>query len=231
MLSFLLFTEMVMAGTASRKPDYALSETQVRQQLTGLRDLFVTKAIAEGYRTCPAPQITLRNTPSFGNFIPENNEIVVASWDSLTNAEREEFAGNAAQRGGRTTAVSVFEAGTYRWVFVHELGHWWQSCRQQTRPNSFEEENGANRIALAFWRQQDPRFSEYMVHRFQALAHALPSPVPTGQTLQEYADANFASLSHGDAYTWLQANSITALATEDPAPSFHKSLSQPLYPL
>jgi hypothetical protein len=230
MLSALLFTGMVMAGASSRKPDDALSETQVRQQLMRLRDLFVTKAVAEGYRACPAPRITLRNTPSFENFIPETNEIVVATWDSLSNAEREDFAGIAARIGGRATAVSVFEGGTYRWVFVHELGHWWQSCRQQTRPNSFEEENGANRIALAFWRQQDPQFAEGIVHGFQALAHAFPSPVPTGQTLQEYSDANFASISHGDTYTWLQASSIAALAAEDPAPSFHKSLSQPLYP-
>jgi hypothetical protein len=212
-------------------PKRAQSDAQVRQDLTRLRNLFARGAFAEGYRACPLPSITLHDTPSFGNYLPEKNEIVLASWASLSKEERDEFAQMAAQIGGRATAVSVFEGGTYRWVFVHELGHWWQSCRQQVRPNSFEEENGANRIALAFWRRQDPRFAEGIVHGFEALIHDFPSPVPEGQTLQEYVDANFETVAKGDTYTWFQASSIAALAAEDPRPSFHKALSQPLYPL
>jgi hypothetical protein len=224
-----------LASSASGAPPAAyarpLSEVQVRQQLTRLRNLFAREAFAEGYHECPLPAITLRDTPSFGNYIREKNQIVVASWASLSHKEREDSAQMAAQVGGPATAVSVFEGRTYRWVFVHELGHWWQSCRNQVRPDSFEEENGANRIALAFWRRQDPRFAEGIVQRFEALAHDFPTPIPQGQTLQEYVNANFESISHGDTYTWFQASSIARLAAEDPRPSFHKALSQPLYPL
>jgi hypothetical protein len=207
------------------------SDAQAREHLTRLRNLFAREAFAEGYRECPVPAITLRDTPSFGNYIPEKNEVVIASWASLSDREREDFAQMATQIGGRASAISVFEGGTYRWVFVHELGHWWQSCRQQVRPNSFEAENGANRIALAFWRRQDPQFAKRIVKGFEALAHGFPSPVPSGHTLQDFADSNFEGISHGDTYTWFQASSITGLAAEEPRPSFHKALSQPLYPL
>ena len=221
------------AATAAppKARDAPLSERAARRQLTHLRDLFVQEAIAEGYRACPAPNIVLRDTPSFGNYLPGKNEVVIASWESLSDSERADFAQMATQIGGRATAVSVFEGGTYRWVFVHELGHWWQSCRQQTRPNSFEEENGANRIALAFWRHEDPRFAAGIVAGFQALVRGFPSPLPAGQTLETYADEHFESLSQGDTYTWFQASSITGVAAEVPPPSFHKALSQPLYPL
>jgi len=231
MLSALLLTATAAADTALAAPAQPLSETQVRRQLTHLRDVFAKEALAEGYRECLVPGIVLRDTPSFGTYLPERNEVVVASWERLSDEERADFAAMATQIGGHATAVSVFEGGTYRWVFVHELAHWWQSCRHQTRPSSFEEENGANRIALAFWRRQEPRFADGIVRGFQALARAFPSPVPTGQTLEEYADAHFDSISHGDTYTWFQASSVAALAEEEPRPSFHKALSQPLYPL
>ena len=225
---------VAMALPAPRAPAMAqsqpLSEAQVLRQLDERRDTFVRRAAEEGYPPCAAPTIVLRDTPSFGNYQVESNQIVVASWPSLTDAERDDFAQLAHAIGGHATAVSVFEGGTYRWVFVHELGHWWQHCRRQTRPSSFEEENGANRIALAFWRERDPRFADQIVYGFQALVRAVPSPVPAGGSLQAYVDANFTRVSTGDDYTWVQASSVAALAQETPAPSFHKALSQPLYP-
>ncbi|HUA89720.1 MAG TPA: hypothetical protein VL994_09810 [Steroidobacteraceae bacterium] len=218
------------APAAAGGAEKATPQSQVRRELEQRRDTFLHRIAAEGYHPCAAPQITLADTPSFGNYRAERNEIVVASWQTLTSEERQDFAQMAKQIGGRATAVSVFEGGTYRWVFMHELGHWWQSCVKQTRPNSYEEENGANRIALAFWREQDPQFAAGIVHGFEALVHAVPSPVPPGSTPQQYLDAHFAELAKGDTYTWFQAESIATLAHEEPPPSLHKALSQPLYP-
>ena len=231
-LASLLITLPATAAVpaAAGGAEKATPQSQVRRELERRRDTFLRRIADEGYHPCAAPRITLADTPSFGNYIPAQNEVVVASWQSLTAAERQDFGQMAQAIGGRATAVSVFEGGTYRWVFMHELGHWWQSCVKQTRPNSYEEENGANRIALAFWREQDPQFAAGIVHGFEALVRAVRSPVPAGLTPQQYLDAHFAELAHGDTYTWFQAESIASLAHEEPPPSLHRALSQPLYP-
>jgi hypothetical protein len=205
-------------------------DTTLLAQLTARRDLFIRSVAAEGHSTCPAPTIVLKDTQSNGNYQAESNELVIATLPSLTVEERQGFEDLARQIGHHSTGESVFSGGTHRWVFAHELGHWWQACRKQTRPNSFEEENGANRIALAFWREQDPKFAQAIVKGFMALTQHMPSPIPAGQSVQSYVDAHFADISNGDTYTWVQAISIVSLADESPKPSVLRALSQPLYP-
>ena len=149
-------------------------------RLTRERDAFIGRADEEGYRVCPPPKIELAAADSFGRFDAERNTVVVATWSRLTEEQRQRFASLAEHTGARQSAQAMFEDGTYGWVFVHELGHWWQSCRQLTRPHSYGEEAGANRIALAFWRMQDPAFAERMLATFGYLQGAIPSPVPAG---------------------------------------------------
>jgi hypothetical protein len=82
----------------------------------------------------------------------------------------------------------------------------------------------------AFWRERDPRYAVGIVHGYRALLTSMPSPVPEGEAVSKYYEANFAKVSQGNAYTWFQATMIAALAEEQPAPSLHRALSQPLYP-
>ncbi len=199
-------------------------------QLMRLRDAFLKRIDAEGYKLCPAPQIELGDPASFGHFVAERNTVVVAAWTRLQPAEREGFEETAQSMGGDANGRSVFENGAHRWVFVHELAHWWQACRHQARPQSYAAENGADRIALAFWRERDPRYAVGIVHGYRALLSSMPSPVPEGEALPRYYDANYAQVAQGNAATWFQATMIATLAEEQPAPSLHRSLSQPLYP-
>ena len=199
-------------------------------QLTQLRDAFLRRIDAEGYKLCPAPQIELGDPASFGHFVPERNTVMVGAWTHLAPEERQGFEAMAQSMGGDATGRSVFENGANRWVFVHELAHWWQACRHQTRPQSYAAENGADRIALAFWRERDPRYAVGIVHGYRALLTSMPSPVPEGEAPPQYYDANYAKVSQGNADPWFQATMIAALAEEQPAPSLHRALSQPLYP-
>jgi hypothetical protein len=123
----------------------------------------------------------------------------------------------------------VFENGTYRWVLVHELGHWWQSCQHKTRPNSYAAENGANRIALAYWHEADPRFAGGIVRGFRGLVGSRDSPVPPGQSPQAFLDANFAKVSHSDDFVWFQGKMVSDLAEMAP-PTMRDALAHPLYP-
>ena len=227
LLSGLVVSPALGAAPAAAAPD---PEAAALAQLTQLRAAFLKRIDAEGYKLCPAPQIELGDPPSFGHFVAERNSVVVAAWTHLAPEERKGFEAMAQSMGGEATGRSVFENGTNRWVFVHELGHWWQACRHQTRPHSYAAENGADRIALAFWRERDPRYAVGIVHGYRALLTSMPSPLPEGEEVSTYYDANFARLSQGNADTWFQATMIAALAAEQPAPSLHRALSQPLYP-
>jgi hypothetical protein len=235
-LALLLWIALLFCGAAARPTLSAVPaaaadpDAAVLAQLRQLRDAFLKRIDAEGYRLCPAPQIELGDPASFGHFVPERNTVVVAAWTHLAPEERKGFEEMAQSIGGDATGRSVFENGTDRWVFVHELAHWWQACRHQTRAQSYAAENGADRIALAFWRERDPRYAVGIVHGYRSLLGSMPSPVPAGEAPPQYYDANYAEASQGNAYTWFQATMIVTLAEEQPAPSLHRALSQPLYP-
>ena len=214
--------------TCSAAATHAGSDPMAR--LTRERAAFIERADREGYRVCPAPKIELSDPEAFGRFDPERNTVVVATWSRLTPEQRQRFQSLAEHTAAQRSAQATFEDGTYGWVFVHELGHWWQSCRQLTRPNSYAEEAGANRIALAFWRKQDPAFAARMLEVFRYLHGAIPSPLPAGIPKQQYLDDHFLEIGPTRGYTWYQADMVLELATESPEPSFHKALSQPLYP-
>jgi hypothetical protein len=219
----------LLAGVATAAPGET-SDSEVAARLVHERDAFIARADAEGYRVCPAPQIKLSDPASFGRFEPETNTVFVATWSRLTPEQRERFARLAEHSGGGASAVAMFADGTYGWVFVHELGHWWQACRTLTREHSYGAEDGANRIALAFWREQDPALAARMLATFRYLQAAITSPVPAGVPKEQYLDDHFLAVVQTRGYTWFQADMTVELASELPAPSLHKALSQPLYP-
>jgi hypothetical protein len=89
------------------------------------------------------------------------------------------------------------------------MGHWWQACRKVNfDQNHYGIEYGANRIALAYWRTVDPTLMDTMMPAFESvLAHA-PNPVPAGQNLEVYFNANYQELAQdrptpGSNPTWL----------------------------
>jgi hypothetical protein len=87
-------------------------------------------------------------------------------------------------------------------------------------------EYGANRIALAYWRTVDPTIMDAMMPAFESvLAHA-PNPVPAGQNLEAYFNANYQELGPGPAYPWFQSHLVDAAAEEKPAPSFASVLAE-----
>jgi hypothetical protein len=89
---------------------------------------------------------------------------------------------------------------------------------------------GANRIASAFWRERDPGFMQGMVEGFRSVRESIPSPVPHGESKIDFLDTHFEAVSTTDGYTWYQSDMVIDLAVESPLPSFHRALTQPLYP-
>jgi len=205
------------------------SDEAIVARLTRLRDDFMQGVSASGFKPCKAPAIALGDPPSFGHYEPRRNAVLIGAWTRLSASEKEGFEEMAKRMGGDADARTLFENGTYRWVYVHELAHWWQSCRHKVRPGTWAEESGASRIALAYWHVRDPHFASGIVRGFRSLVSSTPSPVPQGQTPQQYLDANFTKIARGEAYAWFQGQMVVEL-TQAPPPTFHDALAQPLYP-
>ena len=179
---------------------------------------------SEGFKpSLPPPQIVVDNPPSFGNYEDEKNVLHIAAWQNLPPDQQARFERLAATLSEGLSAQEMFEDGVHRWVFVNELGHWWQTCQHKSGDH-YSIEYGANRIAAAYWRLKSPAFMEARAKHFLAVQALLPNPVPEGQSKEKYFDANYEDLARSAAYTWYQDDMIVAVCAEKPAPSFRKTL-------
>jgi hypothetical protein len=197
-------------------------------RLTALRDSFVQQTTVSGV-TCPIPPptIVLTDKASFGSYEPETNTLETPKWQQLTADERSVFFQLAGPNAETKAAREVFEGAAHRWIFIHEMGHWWQACTHANQKRQhYQVEYDANRIAAAYWRESDPNFMNNMLAGFQHMLEHTPDPVPAGQTPETYFNDNYKKLTLTPDYTWFQAQMITAVGDEKPAPTFAQALNE-----
>jgi hypothetical protein len=132
--------------------------------------------------------------------------------------------------GGEKTGEQMFDESIHRWVFIHELSHWWQACQHRTGVGRYSIEYGANRIAAAYWRMKDPAFMKRTTERMYLVSSTLPDPVPEGQSKEKYFNENFARLVPTRGYIWFQYSMVLDAQAEKPLPSFKQTLQQPFLP-
>ena len=207
------------------------SDRAVMERLTTLRDSFVNQIKAEGFQPSrPAPTIVLDNPPSFGNYEDSKNLLHIAAWSALTPEEQARFSRVAVMLGEGQSGEALFEDGVHHWVFVHELGHWWQACQGKLVGNHHSVEYGANRVAAAYWRLKNPELMKRTAKRMSTLMDAAPNPVPEGQNEQSFFNENYEKLGPTPAYRWFQEEMVLAVQAEKPLPSFLQALQHPTYP-
>lgn len=197
-------------------------------QMTSLRDEFAKATVKAGF-VCPIapPTIVVVDVPSFGNYDPESNTLETPAWEQLTDGERGRFYRILGPGTTEAAARAEFETGAHHWVFVHEMGHWWQACRGVvSRDKHYAVEFGANRIAAAFWRQQDPHLVAHQRAVFEGLLQRTQSPVAEAQNIETYFDANYEKLGPTPAYIWFQARMCVTAFDEKPEPTFAQALKQ-----
>jgi hypothetical protein len=203
----------------------------VMPQLTALRDAYVSQIKAEGFRpSLPPPSIVLDNPPSYGNYEDDKNLLHIAVWSALTPEDQSRFSGLATRLGKGQTGEQLFEDGVHHWVFVHELGHWWQACAHKTGGNHYSVEYGANRIAAAYWRLKDPAFMQRTEEIMATLYPGMPDPVPEGQVKERFFNENYDKLGPTPAYRWFQYSMVLSVQAERPLPSLQQTLRNPTYP-
>ena len=178
--------------------------------------------------TLPVPKISVEDVPSFGNYSPDTNILRTSDWSMLSAAERA-FAYQLVPPGAdEATAKATFNDVAHRWIFVHEMGHWWQNCHkanftQQPYKNEYE----ADRIAAAYWNGVDPSLVTKIMALAQAVLNHTPYPVPAGQLVERYFNAHYQTLGPSPAYPWFQARMIMDCGKQTPQPTFAETLATP----
>lgn len=83
-----------------------------------------------------------------------------------------------------------------RFLIAHEAAHWFQARADRREATLYENENVANRIAVAFWRTQPQgeRFLAELEQLAAAAAANLPDPTPPGESPVTYFGANYQTL-------------------------------------
>ncbi len=223
----LWFVAAILVGEVSAQssgtPANGSGATQ--RQATALRDAFVTRLQSAGF-TCPlsVPAVLVEDVPSFGQYRPEENVIRTSDWNLLNAQEKALFVRLAGPDKNESDARALFDVA-HQWIFIHELGHWWQACNGGNQGRShYQVEYGANRIALAYWREVNPQIAETMKPVFQAVVEHAPNPVPPGQSVENYFDANYEKLGPSPVYPWFMSRMNLAAFDEEPSPTFIAAL-------
>ena len=213
--------------TARATESAAAAATRVK--MTALRDQFVAVLKADGF-ACPiaVPKILVADVPSLGQYNEETNTLRTADFTMLNPQERT-FMQHLAGPGATEAQMRVvFEKAAHQWIFVHELGHWWQACRGVTSANTapWQVESGANRISLAYWRKKDPSVTELMIRLFHQVLDTMPSPVPAEESVEGYFNKNYEQLGPSPVYPWFQSKMNAMLWEETPAPGLKQVLAE-----
>jgi hypothetical protein len=231
LIAILLFVGTLVCAFAQDSPKPSTTITPnaaLMDQLVALRDSFVSEMKREGFQpSLPPPTIILDNPPSYGNYEDGKNLLHIADWSALSTDEQARFAGLAARLGQGQTGEQAFEDSVHHWVFVHELGHWWQACEHKTTDTHYAEEYGANRIAAAYWRLNDPNFMDRTKNKMTTVIGSLPNPVPEGESKEKYFNENYEKLAGTPGYIWYQYDMVINVEAEKPLPSFQQALRQP----
>ena len=151
-------------------------------------------ARARGASLGAAPTVQVRNTPQLIFYGATADQVVVPWWETQPPAMHATFRTFA--RGGDAEAEHLFRAFFNRFLVAHEAAHWFQARAGRRAPTLYENEDMANRLAVAFWRTQpggEPFLAELERLATRAAAN-LPDPTPAGEDAVAYFGANYQTL-------------------------------------
>ncbi len=208
-----------MMLSAQTKSDSA----EVKNKLIALRNDFIGRIEAMGFHpSLKPPEIVMDNPLSFGNYDDSTNTLHTSNWTTLPDEDKALFIRAAKMFG--YTGEQYFESSAHRWIFIHELGHWWRACQHQVA-DSYASEMAADRIDIAYWRETDTAYSAFSRQRFENYLKFIPDPVPAGQDKTKYLNDNYGKLPV-PVYIWFQARMIIDGYNEKPIASFRESITR-----
>ncbi len=223
-VGLLLASPMLAQNIGSQETDVELTRVQV----TATRDAFVKAAVAAGLKCDIAPpKIIVVDVPSFGNYRSGSNELLTPAWSQMSEAGKQFFVRLAGPGATEDAGRNEFETSAHHWIFVHEMGHWVEACKHASfEGNPYGLELGANRLAGAYWREKDPELLVHMRAIFGGVLQHAPNPVPAGQDVETYFNANYEKLGPSPAYPWFQSRMCVTALDERPAPTFAQAIAE-----
>ncbi|QMV19518.1 hypothetical protein GOB94_13095 [Granulicella sp. 5B5] len=191
------------------------------------RDAFIDRIGEDGfYCRLPAPAVVVADTPLFGEYEKNTDNLVTPDWMQLKPDEKAIFAELAGPGATDAQAKDVFDMEAHHWILIVETVRWWEACKELTlKLTPYQAEVQAARVALAYWRELDPD----VVTKLTAIREALdkePSPVPAGQDFPTYFNQHYQRPASGKEYLWMQAQVVGVVMAEKPEPTVVEALKR-----
>src|ERR1700734_304955 len=203
-VTLILASGMCVGQVTVTPQDHGLNDqiAATRSDLTALLSDFVKETTASGLPCAiEPPKLIVRDLPSFGTYDPETNTLTSPAWQQMASGEQALFYKPLGPGAKEADARAEFELGVHHWVFVHELGHWWEACRGMVdRGNHYAFELEADKIAAAYWNEHDPSLIAHQQAVFEGIVQKSPNPIPAGHTEDTYFNGNYQSLGPTPAY-------------------------------
>lgn len=183
------------AATAALVVPVYADTAALRAGAQEILDAFAAEvAKARGAPLAAVPTVVVQNTPGLIRFFDSENQVMVPWWDTSPPEMRAVFRIFAG--GGDREAEHLFRAFFNRFLIAHEAAHWFQYRANRQERTLYENENMANRLAVAFWRTQPG--GEAFLAELEGLAASaaanLPDPTPPGEDPIAYFGANYETL-------------------------------------
>jgi hypothetical protein len=192
-----------------------------------VRDAFIDRIAQDGfYCRLPAPAIVVANTPLFGEWEKNTDNLITPDWTQLKPQDKALFTQLAGPGATDAQVRAVFETEAHRWILIVQTVHWWEGCKQLTlKLTPYQAELQAARVALAYWREADPAVVQQLVTIGDTLAKE-PGLVPPGQDFPTYFNQHYQTTASGKEYLWIQSQVLKTLMEEDPQPAVVQTMNQ-----
>lgn len=161
-------------------------------------------------------------------------------WTKLPAPVHTLFDQWATFTGDEPNGRQLFQDMFYRFFFVHELGHWMQAevldqrhdakagtAKKNADTARWQYETVANRISVAWWREQDPDYMDRLVKDFRKIQRKLPNPIPHGEDARTFFTREYDKLTEDpNAYGWFQLQMVISVYDEQPTISFQQAIDK-----
>lgn len=192
-----------------------------------VRDAFIDRIGEDGfYCRLPAPAIVVADTPLFGEYEKNTDNLVSPDWTQLKPEGKAVFLDLAGPGSDDKQAAKVFEVEAHHWILILETVRWWEACKELTlKLTPYQAELQAARVTLAYWRERDPAVVQQLVS-IAAVLDKEPSLIPEGQDFPTYFNQHYQKTASGKDYLWMQAQVIKVAMAETPEPTLVQTLKQ-----
>jgi hypothetical protein len=222
-----LLTLVLSLGTAHSQGKKKKNANIPPEPWTGIhvRDAFIDRIGEDGfYCRLPAPAIVVADTPLFGEYEKNTDNLVSPDWTQLRPEGKAVFLELAGPDATDKQAEKVFDLEAHHWILVLETVRWWEACKELTlKLTPYQAELQAARVTLAYWRERDPEVVQQLVS-IAAVLDKDPSPIPAGQDFPTYFNQHYQKTASGREYLWMQAQVIKVAMAEDPEPALVQTM-------